>query len=274
MLARMTSNPDSWIYGNYADPTRRDFVGLKASWIARCLAVRPSLCVLDYGCGEGKHLSLVRQIAPDAALVGVDIRPLHHKPDFEFHRLEPREPIGFADNSFDIVISCDVLEHVDSIERSLDDIRRVLRPHGALIGFVPIEGGFSPHAFFRMFSRNIYRDTKDHNRYYTNREVQQLLGTRFQIVRLEYSYHFLGGLIDAAFFASFKLPHVGNKLEQFWHGANNPFYQQSNHDSSPSLLTRLAILGNIIPYYESRMLRNVSVGACGLHFHVVKSEYD
>jgi SAM-dependent methyltransferase len=274
MLARMTSNPDSWIYGNYADPTRRDFVGLKASWIARRLAVRPGLRVLDYGCGEGKHLSLVRQIAADAALVGVDIRPLHHKPDFEFHRLQPQEPLGFADNSFDVVISCDVLEHVDSIGRSLDEIRRVLRPRGAFIGFVPLEGGLSPYSLFRLFNPDIYRDTKDHNRYFTNREMRGLLAAHFRIVRLEYSYHLIGSLFDAAFFASFKLPIIGNKIERFWHGTDNPLYRQPEEHCKPSLFGRLAMLGNKVAYYESTILRNVSISACGLHFHLDKPDTD
>jgi SAM-dependent methyltransferase len=274
MLADMTSNPDCWIYGNYSDPASRDLIGLKASWIARCFAARPGLRVLDYGCGEGKHLSLIRQMAPDAALIGVDIRPLHRTPDFEFHRLEPQEPLGFADNSVDVVISCDVLEHVDSIGRSLDEIRRVLRPRGAFIGFVPLEGGLSPHSFFRLFSPNIYRDTKDHDRYFTNREMQDLLAARFRIVRLEYSYHLLGSLLDAAFFASFKLPRIGNKIERFFQGTENPLYRQCDEHSKPSLFGRLAILGNKIAYYESTILRNVSICACGLHFHVEKPDTD
>jgi SAM-dependent methyltransferase len=270
----MSSDPNFWIYGNYSDPKCRDLIGLKASWIVRCLAVRPGLSVLDYGCGEGKHLSLIRQLAPDAALVGVDIRPLNSRPDFEFHRLRPQEPLGFADKSFDVVISCDVLEHVDSIGRSLDEICRVLRPRGTFIGFVPLEGGLKPHSFFRIFNQNVYRDTKDHNRYFTNREMCGLLAARFRILRLEYSYHLLGGLMDAVFFASFKLPLIGNKMEQFWRGTDNPFYQQSDTYFRPSLLGRLVRMSNTVAYYESTLLRNVSISACGLHFHVQKPDSD
>jgi SAM-dependent methyltransferase len=266
----MISDPESWIYGNNSDPKSRDLIGLKASWIVRRLPVRRGLSVLDYGCGEGKHLRLIARFASDATRIGVDIHPLHGTPDFEFHKLSLLEPLPFADESFDVVISCDVLEHVDSIEFSLDEIRRVLRPGGAFIGFVPLEGGVKLHSLFRLINSNIYQDTKDHKRSFTNQRMRGLLAARFRILRLEYSSHLLGGSMDAVFFASFKLPGVGNKIEQFWRGAENPFYQQSVEKSRRSLLGWLMKLGNTFAYYESILLRNISASACGLHFHVEK----
>jgi SAM-dependent methyltransferase len=265
------SEPRAWIYGDHVpDPTRRDLVGLKANWIIRRIAAQPRTRVLDYGCGEGKHLRLIRQFDPDATRVGVDIRPMHTKADFEFHQLEPAGSLPFTDSSFDVIISCDVLEHVASIEHSLDEIRRVLRPGGAFIGFVPLEGGLSPHSFFRIFSPDLYRDTKDHVRYLTNREMRGLLSARFRIIRLEYSYHLFGACMDAAFFASFKFPGIGWKIADFWRGMANPFYHQSREHPRPSIFGRVMMFGNTLAYYESAIFRNVSVGACGLHFHVEK----
>jgi SAM-dependent methyltransferase len=258
------------MYGIHSDPNQHDLIGLKAAWIARCLPVRRGLSVLDYGCGEGKHLRLIRQFAPEAALVGVDLHPMQSTPDFEFHNLEPREPLPFADRSFDVVISCDVLEHVDCIEWSLDEIYRVLRPQGNFVGFVPLEGGLKPHSFFRLINRNVYCDTKDHKRYFTNREMRGLLAARFRILRVQYSYHLLGGSMDALFFASFKLPHIGRKIEEFWRGPDNTFYRQSDKHSRHSLLGWLVKLANTVAYYESMLLRNLPFSACGLHFDVEK----
>jgi ubiquinone/menaquinone biosynthesis C-methylase UbiE len=270
----MTSDPDSWTYGKHADPKRRDLIGLKAAWIARRLPVQRGLSVLDYGCGEGKHLQLIKQLAPDAALVGVDIRAWHGRPDFEFHILEPQQPLPFADESFDVVISCDVLEHVDHIDCSLSEICRVLKPRSAFIGFVPLEGGLKPHSLFRLICSNIYRDTKDHKRYFTNREMHHMLIARFRILQLEYSYHLLGGLMDAAFFGSFKLPFIGNKIEQFWRSSDNALYIPSDANSRHSLLGSAIYLANILAYYESMLLRSVPIAACGLHFHVEKRDSD
>lgn len=268
----MTTSPDAWVYGDWApDPDQHDLVGLKANWIVRQLPRAPKQRILDYGCGEGKHLALVARLRPDAVLVGVDIREPHNSVGgFQFRRLGKEGSLDFEDESFDVVISSDTLEHVASIEHSLDEIRRVLRTEGSFIGFVPLEGGCSPHAFFRLFDRDLYKHTKDHVRSLTKRQMGDLLRARFRIARFEYSYHTIGASLDAAFFASFKLPGIGRKIEAFWRGSENPCYRTIDH-KRPSLLGRLTTTADKIAYYESRLLCNVPVGGFGLHFHVQKS---
>lgn len=269
----MATNPDEWVYGNGPpDPKQHDLLGLKANWIVERLPSANGLRVLDYGCGEGKHLALVAAHRPGATLVGVDIREPHSTPShFQFVHLDHQGTLDFEDESFDVVVSCDVLEHVASIEHSLDEVSRVLRVGGSFIGFVPLEGGLCPHALFRAFDSNLYRDTKDHVRSLTKREMANLLSERFKIVRCEYSYHLFGALMDATFFASFKLPGIGTKIEAFWRGAENPCYRLAGDRSPPSVIGRLTQLANTISYYESKALRNVSAIGFGLHFHVQKT---
>ena len=266
----MSSDPESWVYGDVApDPEARDLIGLKTRWIVEQLPPETS-SVLDYGSGEGKYLQLIRKVRPQARRVGVDVRDPHRALDFEFHRVDANAPLPIDTGTFDAVISCDVLEHVDSIERSLDEIRRVLRPAGSFIGFVPMEGGPGAHGFFRLLDKNIYRDTKDHNHAYTHHELKSWLGSRFRIVQLAYSYHVLGGTLDALFFASFKAPVIGRRMEEFWRGQENPFYRGASLAAKPSLVSRLAKFANRLAYHESRFLQNVSWSASGLHFHVRK----
>lgn len=178
----------------------------------------------------------------------------------------------FATDAYDVVISCDVLEHVANLEQSLDEIHRVLRPGGSFIGFVPAEGGLGPHALFRFLDRNIYRDTKDHHHAYTRRELLDRFTSRFEVVRLGYSYHLLGATLDAAFFASFKAPLLGPRMEAFWRGQENDVYRTARAAVKPrrSLLNRLVKLANHTAYLESNLLRNVALGAKGLHFHFAK----
>ena len=263
--------PDEWVYGDYApDPDSKDLVGLKAHWILSCLPSSLSPVVLDFGVGEGKHLHLVRKVRPQARLVGVDVREIHSAVDFEFHRVAPDTPLPFADESFDIVISCDVLEHVRNIQHSLDEICRVLRHGGSFIGFVPMEGGIGPHSFFRLIDPNIFRDTKDHNHAYRRSELRSWLSSRFKIVKLSYSYHFVGSTLDALFFASFKIPGIGTKVENFWRGQENLFYRECATVSKPSMIGKFALLANRTAYWESRLLGNFPFGCIGLHFHVVR----
>lgn len=169
-----------------------------------------------------------------------------------------------------MIVSCDVLEHVHNMERSLDEIRRVLRAGGSFIGFVPMEGGFGPHAFFRLLDRNIFRDTKDHHHSYRRRQLQRSLASRFTVVQYAYSYHVIGSMLDAAFFAGFKAPIIGPKLEQFWRGQENYFYRSEAARSTPSALARLARVANLAAYWESRWLRKCAYGCIGLHFHLQK----
>lgn len=269
----MTTHPDTWAYGDYApDPLAHDLVGLKARWILDHLPVDDHPSVLDFGVGQGKHLRLVQKARPAAALVGVDVRDVQGQPFFEFHKIAADSTLPFADDSFDVVVSCDVLEHVDDIQRSLDEIRRVMRPGGRFMGFVPVEGGLRPHALFRLFNRDIYRDTKDHKHAYRRTEMLRWLSTRFRVADVAYSYHLLGATLDAVFFAGFKLPAIGPRVEAYWRGQENAFYRGNASTGPQSALGSVAQLANRMAYWESRALHRVPIGAIGLHFCLEKPQ--
>lgn len=270
-MASRVSRSDAWVYGDFApDPDSRDLVGLKARWLLDQLPESDGLTVLDYGAGEGKHLQLIRFFKPRARLVGVDVRDVHSAPDFEFHQVRAKDPLPFGDGTFDLVASFDVLEHVESVQHALEEIHRVMRTGASFIGFVPVEGGCGPHALFRLLDPNIFRDTKDHIHNYTRQDFLKWLSSRFEVARVAYSYHFIGGLLDAVFFASFKIPVVGPRVEKFWRGQENQFYRTRANQTKRSLVGRLVQLANRAAYYEARLLRDVPLGASGLHFHVVK----
>lgn len=52
-------------------------------------------------------------------------------------RHEDAENLSFADNSFDLVVSNDVLEHVPNPKKAITEAYRILRPNGKLIMTVP-----------------------------------------------------------------------------------------------------------------------------------------
>jgi SAM-dependent methyltransferase len=105
--------------------------------LARDLAERHGGRTLDWGCGYGQVSALLRERGIDVVpfdyreeLSEPTVRPLERFPELEAH-LSP-EPVAlpFADASFDTVLSCGVLEHVQEPDASLDEIRRVLRAGG------------------------------------------------------------------------------------------------------------------------------------------------
>jgi SAM-dependent methyltransferase len=99
---------------------------------------RPGAVVLDYGCGSGTVVEMLRAAGYDAH--GVDIRwPGATTPDIEASDLgregvlryyEEGGRLPFDDDTFDVVVSDQVFEHVVPLEASVREIERVLRPGG------------------------------------------------------------------------------------------------------------------------------------------------
>jgi SAM-dependent methyltransferase len=92
--------------------------------------------VLDVGCGEMPFRHLV---APGAAYTGIDVPAAgsfgmqRHAEVIEFDGTT----IPFADNSFDAILCTEVLEHAVQPEALVAEMRRVLKPGGALVLTVP-----------------------------------------------------------------------------------------------------------------------------------------
>lgn len=101
--------------------------------------------VLDFGCGTGYGAH--RIAASCASVVGVDVsaeavdfaRSRYAAPNLEFRQLPPVEqaPLPFADGSFDVVLSFQVIEHVPSPAAYLSEVRRVLSEDGVFIVATP-----------------------------------------------------------------------------------------------------------------------------------------
>jgi SAM-dependent methyltransferase len=102
--------------------------------------------VLDYGCGDGTLLGVMRRRLSRIAmeLHGYDPNPLavelaksmlvRHGTDATLHR----ETATLPSNYFDRVICTEVIEHASSPSRLLDDIARVLKPGGRAVITTPI----------------------------------------------------------------------------------------------------------------------------------------
>jgi SAM-dependent methyltransferase len=95
--------------------------------------------VLDVGCGIGDFLKFRTNT------VGVDINVNNVKfcqsIGLKVSLMEP-DRLPFENEQFDGVIMDNVLEHVESPETLLRDVRRVLRPHGTLVVGVPGSKGY------------------------------------------------------------------------------------------------------------------------------------
>lgn len=142
---------------------------------------------IDIGCGTG----LVTRHLPGRA-VGIDLNPRNlqkargYAPAARFVLCDAEGSAPMRDQSFDIAVCTEMLEHLLHPRRVLDEIHRVLRPGGWLIGSVPgrsiiwkLRGLSSSRGHFAQ---------EPYHKHYRRAEIQALLSERFQVARLYSTY--------------------------------------------------------------------------------------
>ena len=97
--------------------------------------------ILDAGCGAGEYVESLCDLG--AIACGIEYLPdkvaqwdTRHPGDTRVQQGDI-EALPFDDECFDAAVMNEVLEHVPDEERALREIRRVLRPGGALLIFSP-----------------------------------------------------------------------------------------------------------------------------------------
>jgi SAM-dependent methyltransferase len=138
--------------------------------------VRAGDRALDLGCGDGAFTAELD--AAGAATVGIEVadaavaRARRRHPGLDF-RIAPIDgPLPLEDNSFDLVWSSEVIEHVADTARWLSEVRRVLAPSGRLLLTTP------SHSRLRLALHGVERFSEplgDHLHLYTTRSLATVL---------------------------------------------------------------------------------------------------
>ena len=106
--------------------------------------------------------------------------------------------LSFADNTFDVVLSNHVLEHIQDEEKFFEEIMRILKPNGKLILSVPYSNSlkktFEDPNIATDEDRLKYYGQKDHMRIY-GRDIFENLGKYAQIAGRGGQMFFLRNLL-------------------------------------------------------------------------------
>lgn len=102
------------------------------------LKINPHDRVLDLCCGTGDLARIMKEIQPDACIIGADFseRMLEiakdKNPNIKFMQLDATN-LPFEDNSFDIVTMGFGLRNIQNAEKAVEEIYRVLKPSGKFL---------------------------------------------------------------------------------------------------------------------------------------------
>ena len=107
-----------------------------ARWALGTINWQGDEAVLDLGAGIGTYYSRLSAMAPNATYYAIDL-------SMEMLKNHPAEPgcltqsdamhLPYADQSFDVVMANHMLYHIPDIDAALQEIRRVLKPHGKVL---------------------------------------------------------------------------------------------------------------------------------------------
>ena len=132
---------------------------------------------LDLGCGDGRltaELRAGRVVAADPSELALE-RLRDRLPGVPTVPLAPDEPLPLEDNSFDLVLCAETIEHVRDVQLLLSEARRVLRPGGRLAITTPSHGRLTGlDVLVRGFERR-FHPLSPHLRFLTRRSLRSLL---------------------------------------------------------------------------------------------------
>ena len=137
--------------------------------------------MLDVGCGEGRHIFGVMQEYPMMKCVGLDMDEYSLKKAEEgYSYFESISEVGaefikgsayslpFPDNTFDLIVCSEVLEHLHEYNDAVIEINRVLKPGGKFFASVP---AFWPEKICWYLSKEYQNQPGGHLRIFDQKKL-------------------------------------------------------------------------------------------------------
>jgi len=159
------------------------YVSARYQQVLKVIPKDKSLKILDIGCGDGV-LSWKLFNQTKSKITGVDTD--EHSLKFARKEIQKRNAranfikanahkLPFKNNSFDVIIATEIIEHLEKPQIMLREIKRVLKPKGQVIITTPIKLSETPQ-------------DKMHVKEYTSLELKNLLNKYFDKVTIKTSH--------------------------------------------------------------------------------------
>jgi ubiquinone/menaquinone biosynthesis C-methylase UbiE len=175
---------DKYSSGN---PVERRLVGAFKDAVSELAELTGAREAHEIGCGEGEiSLMLARaglrvrgSDVSDEVIAEARSRAALASLDVDF-KVAPIQALDSSEDSAELIVSCEVLEHLDDPEAGLDAIQRLARPWAILS--VPREPLWRALNLARFKYLGALGNTPGHLQHFTRRSFLRLCETRFEVV--------------------------------------------------------------------------------------------
>jgi SAM-dependent methyltransferase len=182
-----------WFYNEYWGIGLGDWCPreLSATYMEQLLItsnIMSSKRILDIGCGDGRLAKVLTKLGAGVFYVGLDISIEAayscRRSGHDVMLCDVSKSLPFRDASFDLVLFFEVLEHLFLPQTVVQEIHRVLRCGGIMVGSVPniaylpniilfMLGYFNPGGSPATSLKTPYRDP--HVRFFTARTLRRMI---------------------------------------------------------------------------------------------------
>ena len=128
---------------------------------------------LDAGSGTGHYSHWIKQQHTQACVIAVDhLESIEHNNLFSYVCANLEKQLPLSDNTFDTIIAFDIIEHITNEAYFINELFRICKTGGVIIGSVP----HNDDAFLPAYNLT-FRHRRDltHKRYYTDKTLENAL---------------------------------------------------------------------------------------------------
>ncbi len=162
--------------------------------------------VLDVGCGDGFWMEVLRNLG-FRDLLGLDLSySLLIRAKGKGLRVVQSNAscMGFR-RKFDVVIMCDVLEHLPDVPEALSKVRDVLKSDGILYLMIPVYDSLSNRSQRLFHRKSKIQQAQDHD------ETHLHAFSKRELFLLLNSHHFL---VERSVYTANRLPFITGKIQR------------------------------------------------------------